>query len=54
MQSKQRVGDLEEELELLQKQLQTMQMKVVHQVKNNFNRKKKLLKIIFSLKKLEI
>jgi hypothetical protein len=33
MQQRQRVGDLEEELELLQKQLHSTQMKVVQQVK---------------------
>jgi len=34
MQQRQRVGDLEEELELLQKQLHTTQTKVVQQVKD--------------------
>lgn len=33
MQQRQRVGDLEEELELLRKQLHTTQTKVVQQVK---------------------
>ena len=33
MQQRQRVGDLEEEMELLRKQLRTTQMKVVEQVK---------------------
>lgn len=32
MESRQRIGDLEEELELLRKQLQTTQTKVVQQV----------------------
>ncbi len=34
MQQRQRVGDLEEELELLQKQLRTTQTKVIEQVKD--------------------
>ena len=33
MQQRQRVGDLEEEMELLRKQLRTTQTKVVEQVK---------------------
>ncbi len=40
MQQRQRVGDLEEELELLRKQLQTTQMKVVQQVKDFYLQKK--------------
>ncbi len=34
MQQRQRVSDLEEELELVQKQLHTTQMKVIGQVKD--------------------
>lgn len=34
MQQRQRVGDLEEEMELLHKQLRTTQLKVVEQVKS--------------------
>ncbi len=41
MQQRQRVGDLEEELESLQKQLRSTQTKVIEQVKEIFSQKTK-------------
>jgi hypothetical protein len=43
MQQRQRVGDLEEELALLQKQLRTTQTKVIDQVKDFYYQRKKKL-----------
>lgn len=53
MHQRQRVSDLEEEIELLHKQLRNTQLKVVEQVKEfiKFNRVKNVL---YSHKKLEI
>jgi len=41
MQQRQRVGDLEEELALLQKQLRPTQTKVIDQVKDFYYQRKK-------------
>ena len=56
MKQKQRIGDLEEELELLHKQLRITKMKVVEQVKHLLFLciKKENFSFLFSHKKLEI